>query len=286
MRALSLVGFFLVSFVLLWVVGAGLMFVTGVQGENSQLVPFVLESLGQGFAPLKALLAGPSGDAQLDSPSENMAFKALLACTGLAFAQAAFVAPLVGPLRLAPTGRSLRSTVIGAALVAGLLTALVGWSLFEVFALLGPTPDSSGGGSRSELEIVWIRFIIPSWIVCGAAWTAVLWKAGGSRDPDGIARFARRMLAGTGLELLLAVPLLVMIRRRAECYCATASFWALVIGFCSLIWLCGPGLVLLLTAESRRAWRAAACPGCGGRAPSAGGSCPSCGRAVPARTAT
>ena len=238
------------------------------------------EALASGVAPIKALLFGTSGNAIDESP-DNPYFKALLACVIFAATQVLFIAPLVGPLRLGPTGRSLHTTVIGASFFAGLLTAAIAWSMVDALGALGS--DGGGGSGYGRDGPPWLQWILFSWIVCGAVWTAVLWRAGESRDPDGIARIARRLLAGTGLELLLSLPIMAMLRMRTPCLCITSGFWAFVLGLCGLFWLCGPWLVLLLTAESRRAWRAAACPGCGARAPTAGGTCGSCGATVPAR---
>jgi len=201
----------------------------------------------------------------------------------LATAQVAFVAPLVGPLRLRPTGSSLRSTILGASVFAGILTYVVLWGLIQIpdYVLAPAQWDLStrplGPSWPSWLDPLELLPIAIGWLALSAIWTGVLWKAGESRDPDGVARLARATLAGTAIELVLSIPLYILFRRKTDCYCGLGSFWGIVLGIVGLVWLCGPWCVLLLTREDRRNWARGACSRCG--SPKRGGSsvCRECG---------
>lgn len=226
---------------------------------------------------LKETITSMSGlkDVSLDGPSK--AQEALMWFSipaALALAQVAFISPLVGPLRLAPTGRSMRWTVIGASVMVGGLTCVLLWSLLEAVKLYGPI------GMSGSIAWVWMHpyFLFPSWFICGALWTWALRRSIASRDPGTISRFARCILVGTCVELVLALPLYLLVRRRSECTCATPNFWSIVVGLLGLVWLCGPAGVLLLTKSARRAWRAGVCTHCGYPLRAGSARCSECGR--------
>ena len=119
--------------------------------------------------------------------------------------------------------------------------------------------------------------LFPAWLICGAIWTWALRRSVASRDPDMVSRFARRLLSGTCIELVLALPLYLLVRKRSECLCMIANFWSIVIGLLGLVWLCGPAAVLLLTQDARRAWRMGACARCGYPLRAGSARCSECG---------
>jgi hypothetical protein len=245
------------------------------------IVAKVLEGVGGG--PVDFLL-----DAARSTPwAEGHAYILLVAA--LATFQVAFIAPLVGPLRLQATGRSLRTTVIGAAGLAAAMTIAMVWGIAQVVALY-TVGEPGSGKPRMEADVPdWASWLfdidllavvplLAAWLVVGGIWTAVLWRAGASRDPDDIGRFARKLLAGSGIELVLSIPLFILARRRMNCYCALGNFWGIVLGLAGIFWLCGPWAVLLLTREDRRNWARGACAGCGYPKRSGSGVCSECGR--------
>ena len=184
----------------------------------------------------------------------------------IAGTQVAFVAPLVGRPSLSAGGHSLRASVIVAIvmamfLTAGLLFALVQGALLAVV-------DAGRSTSWDHLALIGGPAIVATvlvlgWIVAGACWCVVLWSSGSSRDPNGLQRFVRWILAGTAVELALSIPLYALARRNESCYCSLPTFWSILVGTTALFWLCGPWAVLFLTRRFRRDWSRGSCPASG-----------------------
>lgn len=214
----------------------------------------------------------------------------LTACTIFALLQVIFVAPLVGPLRLAPSGRSLRASIIVAALVAGFLFLALVVSGMEAIVLFSPSSSppslSIGGPSPSLFDFIpwgtdegWMLFgeIVIAWLTCSSIMAFLLWNAGHTRNPNALGRWTRRLFAGTLIELVLSIPIFLIVRRKTNCECALWSFWSIITGLVGLLWLCGPAAILLATRASRRAWGHTVCGNCGYERRSASARCSECG---------
>ena len=270
MRALTLGAAFLVSFLVLWIVGwvlaSTLMELEGAFGPGYRLAGIV----GKSFEELR--------EAFQYSGEERRT--ALAVAVVLALAQVTFVSPLVGPLRLGATGKSMLWTVIGASVMAGALTCVLLWSMLQALELSTQVPQPGVYTDAGPIARWWMRpfVLFPAWLICGALWTWALRRSVASRDPDTISRFARRLLSGTCMELVLALPLYLLVRKRSECLCTIANFWSIVIGLLGLVWLCGPAGILLLTQDARRAWRTGACAHCGYPLRAGSVRCSECGR--------
>jgi hypothetical protein len=189
-----------------------------------------------------------------------------------------FVAPVVGPLRLTTTGRPLRTSVIGAAILGGLISFLLLGAAIEL--PLRFATDLNVG----DATLAWPGILI-SWTVAGGVWAAVLWRVGRERDPAGLDRLFRQLLAATMLEVALAVPIYLIARRKTNCFCSLHSFLALIGGVVTLCMLCGPWAVLFLTREARRGWQRGACPRCGYPQRSGSSQCSECGSLLSDATA-
>lgn len=270
MRALTVGAAFLVSFLVLWVAGwtlaSSLLEIEGAYGPGYRLDGIV----GQSFRELRAAFEARGEERRV----------ALAVAVVLALAQVAFVSPLVGPVRLGTTGKSMLWTVIGASVMVGALTCVLLWSMLqavELYAQVRPPTLYTDAGSLARS---WMRpyVLFPAWVICGALWTWALRRSVASRDPDTVSRFARRLLSGTCIELVLALPLYLLVRKRSECLCAIANFWSIVIGLLGLVWLCGPAGILLLTQDARRTWRAGACAHCGYPLRAGHSRCSECGQ--------
>ena len=261
---------FLASFLVMQVV-LYVLYGVVLELERGKLVPSAIPGL-----VLEAILSWMSGLTEVSSYRRPEVLMWLSIPAALALGQVAFISPLVGPLRLAPTGRSMRWTVVGASVMVGGLTCILLWSLLWLVARYAQV--SSFGSLGAAWGAPYLLF--PSWFICGALWTWALRRSIASRDPDTISRFARRMLAGTCVELVLALPLYLLVRRRSECMCATPNFWSIVVGLLGLVWLCGPAGVLLLTKGARRRWRAGVCAHCGYPLRAGNSRCSECGHAT------
>jgi hypothetical protein len=177
----------------------------------------------------------------------------------------------------------MRWTVIGAAVLVGSMTYLIGWAIVHAAEVLAAGPRPEFGVSDAGVAAIWWispLVLFPGWFVCGALWTWIMRRAIASRDPDTVSRLSRRLLAGTCIELVLALPLYLLVRKRTDCVCAISSFWSIVIGLLGLVWLCGPAGVLLLTQDARREWRKGACGRCGYPLRAGSARCSECGHAL------
>jgi hypothetical protein len=63
-------------------------------------------------------------------------------------------------------------------------------------------------------------------------------------------RVVRGLIAGSVLEMLVAVP--IYVTREDDCYCARGSYAGLVFGVTVILWAFGPGVFLLFMREKRR----------------------------------
>ena len=194
----------------------------------------------------------------------------------------AFLAPITGRVQLLQHGRSLRSSVAVAVLMGSVICGLIMGALIEgVLALMTSTEEEFYALQRLSAIAV-ISAVIGAWIVGGALWAIFLRRAGSSRNPAGLDLLLRRILAGTAVELVLGLPIALLIRRRSECYCSTATFFNFAFGTAALLWICGPWSVLFLTRKARANWSRTACASCGYPRRSGGSECSECGQAFAA----
>lgn len=276
MRALTLGAAFLASFLVLWIVGwafaSTLMELEGNFGPGYRADRILEEA----FRTLSDALQF-RGDEQLT---------ALAVAVLLALAQVSFISPLVGPLRLRPMGSTMLWTVVGASVMVGALTCVLLWSILQAVELATKVPQPGMYTDSGPIARWWMKsyVLFPAWFICGALWTWALRRSIVSRDPDTISRFARRLLAGTCVELVLALPLYLLVRKRSECLCAISNFWSIVVGLLGLVWLCGPAGILLLTQDARRAWRLGACAHCGYQLRAGSARCSECGHEARCRS--
>ncbi len=189
--------------------------------------------------------------------------------------QLMLAAPAVPPFRAAQEGRSMRQAVVAAAIVAGALVTSIGFAAIEALVVL-----INGSIEDPGLMVV---ALVATWLLSSAAWSTVLWRAGSESNPDAVSRLVRAAFRGSALQVVLGLPLYVIVRRKESCWCSLVTFWSLCVGFASMILLCGPGTVLLLTRGHRRAWRQGACGACGHLRSPESDRCPECGLAYSRR---
>ena len=187
--------------------------------------------------------------------------------------------PAVPPYRAASEGRSMRASIIAAAIVAGALSTGLVFAAGEMIAFLKSGSVDSGWrtvslGVQTEVVLAAAGF---TWLVVSAIWTRVLWRVGSTSSPDVLDRIVRRAFTGSALQVVLGLPLYAIIRRKESCWCALNTFWSICIGLTSMLLLCGSGVVLLLTRADRRAWRGVACGACGHLRAPGEVRCPECG---------
>jgi hypothetical protein len=198
--------------------------------------------------------------------------------------QALFLWPVLrGRPEKRPNGRPLMTTIIAASLVGAALTIALAASLFDVYAMATRTefPEEAYDdilGEWFHTAGMWLPYIMlaVSWIF----WSLLLWMFTRRHVPRGsLGRVAGLLLGATIAEVLVVVPIDLMVRRRSDCYCGTASFVSICLSVWALLWLAGPGILLALISRRRRLWGDTHCRACGqAMGPTPGSVCPECGQ--------
>ena len=148
-------------------------------------------------------------------------------------------------INIAEKGRPLVTSIVSAGFMAMLLTVGLIYCVMEIANLFDKLNDSHS-------NIFWavlIGVVLVSWIV----WAVVFWvyfKQGGRYTQSG--RIIRGLIAGSVLELLVAIPVQVVLSKQRDCYCAMGTYTTIAFAGTVLIWAFGPGVVLLYLRERYR----------------------------------
>ena len=177
----------------------------------------------------------------------------------LSIAQMIFMLPMRKPGMTAGHGRSLRkSLVIAAAAISVLLLAAVLGILGFAFEVLGLQWEVSYTLPGEPLASLGILFIL-GWLIA----TPLLYRfTKPGRKETVLARLSKKLFLGTIIEVALLIPLDVMIRRKADCYCMAGTYLALTLcGFIGVFAL-GPAVFLPILAKRRKTWYNGHCGVC------------------------
>ena len=91
--------------------------------------------------------------------------------------------------------------------------------------------------------------IIIFWII----WAIIFHRYAKSDSPDAlIKRAVRWLLRGSILELLVAVPSHVIVRRRDDCCAPAGTFWGIATGISVMLLCFGPGVYFLFVEKFQR----------------------------------
>jgi len=100
--------------------------------------------------------------------------------------------------------------------------------------------------------LLFFGFIAGMW----AVWWVILGRVLRNSDPETIpAKFFRWILAGSVLELLVAVPCHIIARRRDDCCAPLLTFWGMAMGWALLLLSVGPAVILLFQERMARKTR-------------------------------
>lgn len=178
---------------------------------------------------------------------------------------------------LAREGRPMRRSVLVAGLMAAMLTVGLIATLLEVPDWWqGVFVEGPGGFEWWPAYVA----IATAWVI----WTWVFWIYLRQGDEyTRLGKLIRGLIAGSILELLIAVPVQAWVARRDDCWCARGSYTGMVFSITVLTWAFGPGLVLLFMREKYRREKFRLCPKCGydlrGTLAAGRSECPECGAA-------
>jgi len=144
-------------------------------------------------------------------------------------------------IRMSQRGRPIRAALVAGACMAMLLT-------FGLIATLSEIVFDDNWGElikkRDNPASGWHAIAIMA--VLWLFWTLVFWRY--RRPMDGIARIggiATALVAGSLLEIIVAVGVLAWNPQQEDCWCARGSYTGLVFGATVLVWAFGPALIPL-----------------------------------------
>ncbi|HEV8606470.1 MAG TPA: hypothetical protein VGQ99_13940, partial [Tepidisphaeraceae bacterium] len=128
------------------------------------------------------------------------------------------------------TRRSLWFPLLGSGLMAGVLMFGAGIAVWEWLKL------------GNEFGWVVVGIAVLSWLL----WAIIFWRMAAVTDPGAIAsRLHRWLLAGSVLELLIAVPTHILVRRRGECCAGIATGIGICAGVAVMLLAFGPSIGFL-----------------------------------------
>ena len=149
-------------------------------------------------------------------------------------------------VRMLTEGRPLKTSIFAAALMAMLLTTGGIALLLELPNWWQPILGENEDTFRPFL-------ILGVMAVIWSVWTWIFWiywKQGDRYTQLG--KMIRGLVAGSILEVMVAVPVHIWAARQRECYCCRGTYTTLVLGGTVLIWAFGPGIILLYWREKYR----------------------------------
>jgi hypothetical protein len=188
----------------------------------------------------------------------------LLFFGGILLAQWLFLRPRGDwRVQLAERARPMKSAIAVAAFMAMLLSVGAIATILEVFDanlwnLLERAGDWFARERTDRPPWAWYALILASWSLWAAVFY-VYWREG--ERSSRLGRMIAALVAGSLLELVVAVGVYAWNPQNDECWCGRGSFTGIVFGATVMIWAFGPGLLLLFLRrqreqDARRATRA------------------------------
>lgn len=135
--------------------------------------------------------------------------------------------------------------------IFSLLCAIFGDHVDKIF---DPTPlfnhDSASQNSNGDsVGFTMILTVLVFWLV----WAFIFRRATKSDEPDALlARIKRWLLRGSILELIIAVPSHVIVRRREDCCAPIGTFWGIATGISVMLLCFGPGVFFLFVERMQK----------------------------------
>lgn len=148
-------------------------------------------------------------------------------------------------VRLTTEGRPLKTSVFAAGVMAMLLTT-------GMISLLLELPDWWKPIMEDD-SFLTIASVYGTMLIIWGVWAWIFfiyWKQGDRYTQLG--KMIRGLVAGSILEIMVAVPVHIWAARQRECYCCRGTYTTLVLAGTVLIWAFGPGIILLYMREKYR----------------------------------
>lgn len=120
---------------------------------------------------------------------------------------------------------------------------------FNAFSYLVPFNPSLDNPKGLEIIVAAVVTLLAFWVI----WTIIFRHFADSDDPDSLLKRAVRwLLRGSILELLVAVPSHVIVRRRDDCCAPAGTFWGIATGIAIMLLCFGPGVYFLFAERIQR----------------------------------
>jgi hypothetical protein len=127
------------------------------------------------------------------------------------------------------------------------------FDLFNWFAFLATTPNQTGQPNNNDSGWSTLFSMILMMLVLWLIWAVVFQNFAKPDDPDALLkRITRWLLRGSILELLIAVPSHVIVRRRDDCCAPAGTFWGMATGISVMLLCFGPGVFFLFVERVQR----------------------------------
>jgi formate-dependent nitrite reductase membrane component NrfD len=126
------------------------------------------------------------------------------------------------------------------------------FNLFDASLLFHLGASQNGQNHNSGAGTIYT--MIFTLLVFWAVWALVFFRHLAKSDaPDALLkRTARWLLRGSILELIIAVPSHVIVRRRDDCCAPIGTFWGITTGISVMLLCFGPGVFFLFVERCRR----------------------------------
>jgi hypothetical protein len=138
--------------------------------------------------------------------------------------------------------------------IFSILCAIVTDKAFDYFNLFAAFQSGAGQNGQNNNSgngtlATMIFTVIVFWII----WAIIFHRSARADDPDALLKRATHwLLRGSILELLVAVPSHVIVRRRDDCCAPIGTFWGIATGISVMLLCFGPGVFFLFVERCRK----------------------------------
>jgi len=137
-------------------------------------------------------------------------------------------------VRLAETGRPMKTSVITAALMAALLSMGMGATMLDISRRNWMDQIGDLPGFYGILLVLW------------GFWALVFYLHWRGKDRLSRLRWMiNSLITGSIMDLFVAIGVYAWNPQKDDCWCARGAYTGLILGATIMIWLFGPGIILL-----------------------------------------
>jgi hypothetical protein len=125
------------------------------------------------------------------------------------------------------------------------------FNYFDLFALFttGTNQNGANNNSGNGTLFTMILTVVVFWII----WAFIFRRSTRADSPEALlTRATRWLLRGSILELIIAVPSHVIVRRRDDCCAPVGTFWGITTGLSIMLLCFGPGVFFLFVKRFER----------------------------------